>query len=104
MNSNIYLVFIDDISKFSWVYLLKFKFDVFNIFKYFKATIENQLNRKIKIFRSNGGGGFSSNAFTDFCSSQGIIHEFSYPRNPQTKWGGYEKAQKLLWVLSHDVI
>lgn len=48
MNSNIYLVFIDDISKFSWVYLLKFKFDVFNIFKYFKDTIENQLNLKLR--------------------------------------------------------
>ena len=38
-----YLVFVDDFTKFTWVYLLKLKSDVFNIFKYFKATIENQL-------------------------------------------------------------
>lgn len=61
-----YLVLDDDFSKFKWVYLLKFKYDVFNIFKYFKATVENQLNLKIKTFRLDGGGDFSSKAFTDF--------------------------------------
>ena len=61
-----YLVLDDDFSKFKWVHLFKFKSDVFNIFKYFKATVENQLNIKIKTFRLDGGGDFSSKAFTDF--------------------------------------
>lgn len=39
-----YLVFIDEFSKFTWVYLLQHKFDVFDVFKYFKACIETQLN------------------------------------------------------------
>ena len=43
MTSNIYLVFVDDFSKFTWVYLLKFKSDAFNIFKYFKAVVEINL-------------------------------------------------------------
>ena len=69
-----YLVFVDDYTKFVWVYLLKLKSDVFHVFKFFKATIENQLNPKIKTIRLDGGGEFSSKAFAEFCSSQGIIH------------------------------
>ena len=76
------LVLDDDFSKFKWVYLFKFKSDVFNIFKYFKATVENQLNLKIKTFRLDGEGDFSSKAFTNFWSSNGTIYQFSYPHTP----------------------
>ena len=62
-----YLVLIDDFTKFTWVYLLKYKSDVFDIFKYFKATIENQLDSKIKILKTDGGGEFTSKAFNLFC-------------------------------------
>ena len=34
-----YLLFIDDYSKFAWVYLLKHKSDVFDLFKYFNAYV-----------------------------------------------------------------
>ena len=37
-----YLVFVDDYSKFSWLYLLKHKSDVFPMFKYFKASQYSQ--------------------------------------------------------------
>ena len=36
-----YVIFVDDYSKFTWLYLLKFKSDVFDVFKHFKATVEN---------------------------------------------------------------
>ena len=51
-----YLVLIDEYSKFTWVYLLKNKSNVFDIFKYFKAYVENQLNISLKVLRTNGGG------------------------------------------------
>lgn len=51
-----YLSFIDEFSKFTWVYLLQHKSDVFDVFKYFKAYIETQLNTQIKILRTDGGG------------------------------------------------
>ena len=54
-----------------------------NIFKIFQATVENQLNLKIKTFRSDGGGEFSSKAFAEFCSSQAIIQQFSCPHTLQ---------------------
>ena len=36
-----YVLFVDAYSKFTWLFLLKFKSDVFEVFKYFKATVEN---------------------------------------------------------------
>ena len=78
-----YFVFIVEFSKFTWVYLLKNKFDVFDVFKYFKAYIETQLNTQIKILRTYGSGENTSNAFNNFCSSSDIIHQTSCPHTSQ---------------------
>ena len=69
-----YILFVDEYSKFTWLYLLKHKSNVLNIFKFFKATIENQLDSKIKVLRNNYGGEFTSNAFKLLCSTHGLVH------------------------------
>lgn len=49
-NGHVYYVsFIDNFSRFTWIYLLKSKAEVSSVFIAFKAMIENQLNHKIKI-------------------------------------------------------
>ena len=45
---------------------------MFEVLKYFKAIVENQLDSKIKILRNNRGGEFTSNVFKRFCSSNGV--------------------------------
>ena len=77
-----YVLFVDGYSKFTWLFLLKFKSDVFDVFKYFKATVENQLGSNIKILRTDKGGEFTSNAFKRFCSLNGIIQLLSCPYTP----------------------
>jgi transposase InsO family protein len=61
------------------VYLLKTKDDGPDYFKIYKAEIENQLDRKIKRFRSDRSGEFFSNEFDLFCEKHGIIHERTPP-------------------------
>ena len=51
-----FVTFIDDYSKFCYTYFLKFKNEVINWFKVYKAEAENQLEKKIKILRSDRGG------------------------------------------------
>ena len=58
----------------TWLYLLKHKSDVLDIFKFFKATVENQLDSKIKVLRIDYGGEFTSNAFKLFSSTHGLVH------------------------------
>ena len=44
-----YLTFIDDHSRKTWIYFLKTKGQVFKRFKEFKALVENQIGKKIKV-------------------------------------------------------
>lgn len=59
------------------------KSKVFTKFVHFKAIIENLFSTKIKTFRSNGGGEFTTNEFKTFLLQQGIIHQISCPYNSQ---------------------
>ena len=50
------LTFIDDFSRYCWVYFLKHKSEVFDLFKVFRDLVENQSGRKLKILKSKSGG------------------------------------------------
>ena len=52
------------------------------MFKHFKNEVENQLDRKIKVIRSDRGGEYEA-PFGDFCSQHGIIHQTTAPYSPQ---------------------
>jgi transposase InsO family protein len=78
-----YVSFIDDYSHKTWLYLLKFKDEVFNKFKEFKDLIENLSERKIKILMSDNGGEYTSKEFVNSCKNVGIKRELSTPYNPQ---------------------
>jgi transposase InsO family protein len=78
-----YVIFIDDYSRKTWLYLLKTKGEVFSKFQEFKAKIENLTNKKIKTLRTNNGGEYTSKEFVDFCKLTGIRRELIVPHNPQ---------------------
>ena len=52
------------------------------MFQHFKNEVENQLDRKIKVIRSDRGGEYEA-PFGDFCSQHGIIHQTTAPYSPQ---------------------
>jgi hypothetical protein len=81
--SSYYVIFIDDYSRKTWLYLLKTKYRVFNKFQDFKAEIENLTNKKIKTLRTDNGGEYTSKEFVSFCKSAGIKRELIVPHNPQ---------------------
>jgi hypothetical protein len=78
-----YVIFIDDYSIKTWLYLLKTKDKVFRKFQEFKEEIENLTNKKIKILRTDNGGEYTSKEFVGFCKSAGIRSELTVPHNPQ---------------------
>ena len=82
-DKNIYfLIFIDDYSRKTWVYFLKQKSEAFEAFKSFKALVENESGYPIKALRSDRGGEFTSNEFSDFCESHGIHRPLTVSRSP----------------------
>ncbi|CAL8993086.1 unnamed protein product, partial [Prunus brigantina] len=51
-------VMIDDYSRYGYVYLISEKSNALDMFKVYKAEVENQLDSKIKVVRSDRGGEF----------------------------------------------
>jgi len=53
-----YVSFIDDLSRNTWIYFLRKKSKVFDRFKKFKDLVENEIEKKIKVLRTDNGGEF----------------------------------------------
>ena len=62
-----YVSSIDDVSRKTWIQLLKIKDEVLSKFKESKALIENHTEKKIKTFRLDNGGEFTSEEFKELC-------------------------------------
>ena len=67
-----YVSFIDDFSINTWLYFLKNKSELFSKFKEFKALVENQIGKKIKVLRTDNGGEFCEKEFEQFYKRSGI--------------------------------
>ena len=67
-----FITFIDDCSKYYYVYLLKSKDEALEMFKLYKKEVENPLNKRIKILRRDRGGEYEY-PFEGICAKYGII-------------------------------
>lgn len=78
-----YVIFIDNFSRFSWLYPLKNKSDFLSTFVKFKAMIEKLLSTTILTFQCDGGGEFMSTEFKSILTTAGIQQLVSCPHTPQ---------------------
>jgi hypothetical protein len=51
-----FVIFVDDFSRFTWIYFLRKKSEVFQHLKDFKALVETQYGDKIKVLRTDNRG------------------------------------------------
>ena len=77
------LIFIDDFSRYCWVYFLKLKFEVFDLFKVFRALVENQSEKKLKILIYDNGGEYVKSEFIHYCKDASIQMQHYIPYTPQ---------------------
>lgn len=92
--SRYFIIFVDDATRFTWVYFLKTKRaeEVFQVFQQFKALVEKEAEASIRRFRcDNGTGEYNNRLFTDFLSTDGISFEPSAPYT-QNQNGVSERA------------
>jgi hypothetical protein len=85
-----YVSFIDDFSKFTWIYFLKNKSEVFQKFYDFQNLVEQLFDRKISAVQSDWGGEYQK--LSTFFQQVGISHHVSCPYAHQQKWVGRKKA------------
>jgi hypothetical protein len=78
-----FATFTDDFSRHTTVYFLKTKDEVFEKFKEWQRLMEKQTGKEVKVFRTDGGGEYTSKRFEAYLASCGIRHEISAPYTPQ---------------------
>ena len=98
-----FITFVDDSTKYCYVYLLKSKGEAIEKFVLYKNEVENQLNRKIKVLRSDRGGEYES-PFVDLCAQHGIIHETTAPYSPQSNRVAERKNRTLKEMMNAMLI
>ena len=100
---NILLPFVDDSIKYRYVYLLKSEDEAIEKFVLYKNEVKNQLNKKIKVLRSDRGGEYES-PFVDLCAQHGIIHETTTPYSPQSNGVAERKNHTLKEMMNAMLI
>jgi hypothetical protein len=86
-----FLNFTDDLSRYGYVYLMKYKSETFEKFKEFHNEVENHRNRKIKFLRSDRGGEYLSYDFLTHLKASRIVSQLTPPGTPQRN--GVSKCQ-----------
>ena len=67
------LKFIDEFSRYCWVYRSEeHTSEVLGLFKVFKALVENQSGRKIKVVIFDNGGEYVESELIQYCADAGI--------------------------------
>ncbi|KAJ3686759.1 hypothetical protein LUZ61_015923 [Rhynchospora tenuis] len=94
-----YIIFVDDYTKYTWIYFMVHKHEVVNIFSLFKQQVENQFNTNIQTLRTDGGTEFKPIA-TKFPQ---IIHQLTCPYTPQQN-GVSERKHRHIIELSLAMI
>lgn len=91
-----YVSFIDDFSKFTWVFLLKNRSDVFQVFLNFQQLVERLLNRKIITMQTDWGGEYKK--LNSFFQKIGIAHHVSCPHGHQQNGSAERKHRHIVEV------
>jgi hypothetical protein len=101
--SKYFVSFIDDYSRFSHVYYVNEKSDVFGVFKEYKALVENQTGQTIAVLRTDGGGEYVSNEFEQYLRMHGIQHQLTVRYTPQQN-GVAERFNRTVCELARALV
>ena len=107
-----FISFIDDYSRYMYIYLLHNKSEALDVFKIFKAEVEKQCNKQIKIVRSDRGGeyygrytedGQAPGAFAKFLEENGIVAHYTLPGTPEQN-GVAERRNRTLMDMVRSML
>jgi hypothetical protein len=85
IGSNKYgFVIVDDYTRYTWVFFLYNKSDVWDLFKSFFKRVQNEFETTIKKIRSDNGSELKNTRIEELCDDLGIGHQFSPTYTPQS--------------------
>jgi len=95
-NHAYYVSFIDVYSRYTWIYLLKQKSEVSQVFKDFQNFVERKFNRKIIHMQTDWGGEYER--LNSFFRQLGISHRVSCPHTHQQNSRAERKHRHIVEV------
>lgn len=107
-----FITFIDDYSRYGYTYLLHEKSESVNVLEIFIDEVERQLDRKVKVVRSDRGGEFYGKftekgqcpgPFAKLLESRGICAQYTMPGTPQQN-GVAERRNRTLMEMVRSML
>ena len=107
-----FITFIDDFSRYGYVYLLHEKSQSVSALEVYINEVERQLDRKVKIVRSDRGGeyygrydesGQHPGPFAKFLEKRGICAQYTMPGTPQQN-GVSERRNRTLMDMGSELL
>lgn len=86
-----------------WLVLIKSKDQAFSAFKKIKAASELQVDKRLKILRTDRGGEFTSAEFNAFCENEGIERQLTAPYSPQQN-GVVERRNQTVVAMARSLL
>jgi len=91
-----FVTFVDDFSRMTWLYLMKSRSEMFDVFRGFCAEIKTQFGVHVKILRSDNAKEYFSYPFSSYMHGMGMLHQSSCVDTPSQNGVAERKNRHLL--------
>jgi transposase InsO family protein len=94
--SRYFVLFIDDYSRFTWIFMMKNRHELAQIYINFAKMIKTQFSKTIKVFRRDNAMEYRDSKILSFLGEQGTVSEFSCPYTSQQNGRAERKHRHIL--------
>uniref|UniRef100_A0A2N9H2Q3 Integrase catalytic domain-containing protein n=1 Tax=Fagus sylvatica TaxID=28930 RepID=A0A2N9H2Q3_FAGSY len=94
--SKYFVIFVDDFSRYTWIYLMHNRSELAQIYRTFAQMISTQFSKTIKIFRTDNAMEYRDSQFLDFIHTQGTIIQRSCVGTSQQNGRAERKHRHIL--------
>ena len=102
--SRYFVIFVDDFSRYTWIYLFKNPSERYQIYCDFTKMIETQFSKPIKVFKSDNAQEYQAHEFTSILHQYGIVPHSSCVGTSQQNDKAERKLRHILDVVRETAL
>ena len=102
--SRSFIIFVDDFSRYTWIYLFKNRYELYQIYCDFTKMIETQFSKPINVFRSDNAQEYKAHEITSILHQFGNVPHFSCAGTSQQNGRVERKLRHILDVVRATTI